>query len=279
MHSGVGFARSFPVGLRRMQLLSLGQLLGTVGVQQVSPGILEFLQRREILIAVGLLVVTQVVRILANWVASKVVAKPKEATFGNAVKFWLGSLALLIGLTVGIAFLIPIVSSLTQSWRQISAFSGVALLAVVILFAIPMKIYEIGFWRALGLILLAGIMEGIVTFGLTFAAQQFIYSEKDLVAFADINRTKLAQLTSKMDQLTGKDAAVEIDRLLNEAQAVPPRPLAEREATVRTLQRKLDDRRRTLPPGDPEAAATFRRQLGRYMQILNRVKAERAALS
>jgi hypothetical protein len=96
---------------------------------------------------------------------------------------------------------------------------------------------------------------------------------------ADGNRTQMAQLRSKIDQWTGKDGAVEIDRLLNEVQDLPPRPLAEREATVRTLQRKLDERRRTLPPGDSEAAATFRRQLGRYMQILHRVKAERAALS
>ena len=79
--------------------------------------------------------------------------------------------------------------------------------------------------------------------------------------------------------LIEKEPPDEIDQLLDEiTSAIGPRKsLREREAAVVAIQRKLEERRRTLPPSDAAAAAKFKRQLDRYVQLLKEVNAERTA--
>lgn len=283
MHSGVGFVRTFLVASRRMQLLSLGQLLGTVGVQQVSAPFQELMQRPEVQryfnYLVGLLIIGQVLRILALWASSRVVVKRDTARFDSAVKVWLGHLVLLVLFCVAVGILAPIVSTLQQTWRALLAYGGLALLTAVLVFLIPMKIYFIGFWRAFGTLLLAVVMETVVLGGLSAAAQVLFMSEKDRVALRQLGEANAEEWQSRVDEMRGINPSAHIDSLLDGALHNQRRPLSEREAAVRTLQKKLDRRRRTLPPGDRAAAAKFRQQFDRYMLLLREVQTERAASS
>lgn len=266
-----------------MQLLSLGQLLGAVAVQPISPSFQELVRRPEMqrLIIIGgvLLVVGQVIQIVSCWGASKMLGREETATFKNAFNVWVGMLLFTFGLILAFGFVSPFVAQVREPWRVVSTYFGVMLLSSVIFFLIPMKIYAIGFWRALGILLLAGVMQWSVMAALGFAAGAVFLTEQDRIALDKlevVGKVQSDQFGMTLDVMSGKNPTQEINRLLSEASAVPRPPLHQREATVRELQKRLDRQRQALPPGNPEAAAVFRQQLERYMRLLQEVKTERA---
>ena len=280
-------ARSFSVASRGMQIISLGAAaagaMNAPDFHLVFARLAEFAQRDDVRwllhFYLATLVVGQILWIVWSWIASKAVVGGENASLGNALKYWIASLLLTGANFAGIIFAGPLVAQQAGTAGIIAVIGGVGLLNLLLVFLIPMKIYEIGFFRALGLIVLtlviAVIGNGVAQFGMgrAFGVEARLAATINALGKTDAERQAFAQ------RLFGKDAPDEIDRLLDDA-AQPignPQPLTEREAAIQAIQQKLEARRHTLPPGDPKALAAFQPRLDRYVRVLNQVKADRAA--
>lgn len=280
-------ARSFPIASAGMQFISLGVVAGGTpsppDFHLILARLTEFAQRddmRSLLhLYLALLVIGPILNIVWSWIASKAVVGGKNASIGNALRYWIASLLLTGAFFASLIFAGPLVAEKMGAAGIVAFIGGACLLSLLISFLIPMNIYEIGFFRALGFIVLtvviSGIGNGAVGFGvaIAFGMEARIAKITNSVGKTDAERRAFA------DRLFGKDAPDEIDRLLDDA-AQPignPKPLAAREAAIQSIQQKLDARRRALPAGDPKAAAEFQLRLDRYMLLLNQAKADRAA--
>lgn len=221
-----------------------------------------------------LFVLGQVVAVLAHWIASKPVADKGDATLRNGFRVWLYHVVAGLLWVIGIAYLLSIVPR-NESVRIYIVFGGMLLLALLVIFLIPMKVYRIGFWASLGMLLLSGLMQSAVMTAVQFAALYAPVQGPHLTALRALTDHHLRFVERQL----GKSAPDEIDRLLDEALSPlgARQSLREREAAVTTLQRKLEERRRALRPSDAAANAKFQRQLERYKRLLKDVNAERAA--
>jgi hypothetical protein len=275
-------ARSFPVASRRVQLLSYGSVLVAqafpMDVKQLdelikSPGF------QYVAVVIGILFVfAQVVTVFAHWIASKAVADKGDATLRNGFKLWLYHLAAGIACALASAMLLSMVAA-SEGWQYAMIGGGMLLLGVLVFFLVPMKIYRIGFWAALGMLLLSGLMQSAVMLAVQLTAVHAPIKGAHFTTLRELSDSSVEKRRRLFDQLSGKAAPDEIDRMLDEAMkpGSARKSLAERAAAVKAIQRKLDERRRSLPPSDTKANARFQRQLERYKRLLKDVKAEHAA--
>ncbi len=246
----------------------------------VQPRIQEFLQRPEFqhlfqAIAISA-AIAQVVRIFAYWVGAKAVAERDRATVANAFLLWLFYLIFAVLLAVGVGILMPVVVELGRhdQVRVLIIVGGTALMTFLLIFLIPMKLYVIGFLRAL-LLLMIALGVSILTMGVVGAVVfKVLGADKDVAALVTKFSGPEGQKFAK--RLAGQEAPDEIDRLLDDAldPIGPPPSLKDREAQVRTLQQKLQARKGTFPPGTPPDH--FQDQLKRYLVLLDQAKAERS---
>ena len=270
-----------------MQIISLGAAVsGTASPPDfhlVLARFTEFMHRDDtrwlLHFYLAMLVAGPVLNIIWSWITSKVVVGGENASIGNALKYWIASLLLAGALFAGIIFAGPLIAEKMGMAAIIAVISGACLLSLLLSILIPMNIYEIGFFRALGFIVLTVVISGIGNGVFGFAMAKTFGVEARVAAIANAVGKTDAERQAFADRLFGKDAADEIDRMLDDA-AQPignPKPLAEREAAIQAIQQKLEARRRTLPPADREALAAFQLRLDRYVRLLNQVKTERAA--
>lgn len=241
----------------------------------------EFIKGPEfqhVAVVVGVIIVfAQVVTVFAHWIASKAVADKGDATLRNGFKLWLYHLAAGIACAVASAMLLSMVAG-RDGWQFLMVGGGVSLLGLLVFFLVPMKIYRIGFWPSLGLLLLSGLMQSAVMLAIQFTALHAPIPGPHFAALRGFSESGVENRRRFFDGLLGKPAPDEIDRLLDDAMypAKTRKSLAEREAAVTAIQQKLEERQRSLPPGDAEANAKFQRQLERYKRLLKDVNAERA---
>jgi hypothetical protein len=242
----------------------------------------EFGQRDEFraVLNLYLLIVLggQLLGIIWTWLTSKLVVGGERATLVNALKWCLSGVLINGVFLFCIFFFAPAIIAQSGIAGYLAFFGGIALLSLVIIFVITMKIYEIGFFHSLGLMIAVFIFAGILNGGLATVTMK-VFGQSRIEALANVAGQTTAERQSFMQRLMGQDAPDEIDRLLDDA-GYPigrPKPLAEREAAILVIQKKLEARRAALPPGKPEAAAELKRQLDRYLVILAKVKADRAA--
>ena len=231
-----------------------------------------------IVVLAGLLVVSQVIAVFSHWIASKAVADKGDATVRNGFKVWLYHvLAALLG---GVCFvLLMSMVSPRDHLRVLMLGGGIMLLGILVVFLVPMKVYRIGFWRSLGMLLLSGLIQSAAMTALQLAALFAPFTGPHLAALHEALDQKLEERGLPIDRLRGKDTRDELDRMLDDAlnPSGPRKTLAEREAAAKAIQRKLEQRQRALPPSDANANAKFQRQLERYKRLLKEVKAERDA--
>jgi hypothetical protein len=264
-------ARSFSVASRRVQLLSHGSMLAADLVPPVNPRFEELVKSPFFLI--GLLVGWIIVRLLATWAASKAVMRNEQATFGRSAVLLVAQIIFFIGLGIVVALLIPITARLQDTWRQAVVSGAVLIIALIVAFKIPMKVYGIGFWRGFALMFCAGAVESMVLYSVQWATGMPTLTP-DHIASLKGERSPLNEVWGRvMAESAAWKGGDEIDRLLDEAEELTE--LSRREAAVRVLQAKLGERKLSLVPGETEAAAKFERQLDRYLRFLNEVKAER----
>ena len=264
-----------------MQLIFHGPVLAAAAVQPIHPRFSEFLQREEIRHLTTFFLVVGVCGliswVLSLWAASKALADKEVATLLNALKVWILGLLVGIGLVVGLSVGIPAVAAKGDQWRVLLVSGGGIFLGVMLNFLIPMKTYVIGFFRTLGLLLLAACINGGAMFAVEIVLIKSMKLEKDVANLqASIGKTPAEQRRFG-ERLAGREAPDEIDRLLDDALLpIGPRPpLPDRERMVLNLQQKLNARQHTLNPSDTRSLADYKSQLNRYMTFRNEVIAER----
>ncbi|HEY2843437.1 MAG TPA: hypothetical protein VGJ09_07310 [Bryobacteraceae bacterium] len=263
-----------------MQFLSDGPALAAM-VVPTHPRFLEFAQRPEIHARAGLffaiVVGVELLRILWIWVASKTVVRRDSSTVLNALKAWGFTWLSLLAVSIVLILLLP---SLPQdaTWRLRMVIGGGCMLNLTLAFLVPMKIYVIGLLRAFLVVFLSSLLTGASTVGLAFALMNVLPLQKDLANLQDSIGKTPAEQWAFFQRLAGFESSDEIDRLLDDAlHPIGPRPvLAQREALVQNLQRKLEARRRILGSASLETRKAFDGQLIRYKTFLNEVIAERA---
>ncbi len=282
-------ARSFPVASRGMQFISLGAAAtGAASAPDfhlVLDRLGQFVQRDDVrwlwYFSIALLVATQLLNAVWYWIGSKIVVRGENATIGNACKVWLAYLVLPLGIGAGVIFLGPLLVETLGGLSPVSAWAlvgGILFLCVLLVFLIPMRLYEIGFLNALGFVLLSGVISIVGNGAVQFGAGKVFGAEGRVAALTDAFGKTEAERRAFGERLFGKDAPDEIDRLLDDAIAPigKPKPLAAREADAKVIQQKLEARRRALPPGDAKAQAEFQPRLDRYVRLLAALKAERS---
>jgi hypothetical protein len=282
-------ARTFPVASRAMQFISLGAVAAGAATPPDSHLVFQrlgqFVERDDVrwlwYFTIAMLIGTQLLSAVWTWIASKVVVRGENATIGNAFKVWLAYLILPLVIGGGLIFFGPLVLETLSGLSPVSAwalFGAFVFLCVLLVFLIPMRIYEIEFLNALGFVLLSIAISivgnGAVQIGLRMAlgVEARVEALASRIGKTDAERSAFAA------RLFGKDAPDEIDRMLDDA-ILPigkPAPLPERETAAKVIQQKLEARRRALLPGDTKALADFQPRLDRYLRLLNELKAERA---
>jgi hypothetical protein len=267
-----------------MQLLSQATPLVAPDVLTAKTHLQEFLQRPEIHHLANLYVIeallSQVLVILGYWIASKTLAPKDKATILNALLLWLSYSVFSVVMVIGLGLLLPIVAVIANQdqIRGLIILGGTTLTTILLIFLIPMKIYVIGFLRALLLLLLTWVIT-VAGMGITgLVLVKATGADKDIAALRSTLFKPGADPQKFFRRLAGQDAPDEIDRLLDDAlDPIGPKPsLAEREAQVRELQQKLQARGRTFPRGTP-LPPDYQDQLARYKQFLAEVTAEMAA--
>ena len=239
---------------------------------------------------------SQVVSILICWLASRVVGAGHAGTLLNALKVYLYSF--LIAVIAGI--LLFGVARTTGS-DVLVALVALAF-AIVVAFTIPMKVYDFGFGRALGWLLVSALLNAIGGFAVSLAfgdVQQQLAdrmtkrpggrSAKPAVDLAADRPSASAPAspaaatpapaaprpTTERPQavLTGAERSARFDaqdRIAGDKK----RPLPERMAALNDLYQQLEQERVGLPPGDAGARGAFDQRRARYEGHLQRMKAE-----
>ncbi|MCE9612087.1 MAG: hypothetical protein K8R23_17960 [Chthoniobacter sp.] len=273
-----------------MQIFSLGAMAVEAASQPDFQPVLarlgEFMQRDEVRwlrnFFLAMFIATQLLNILWCWIASKIAVRGEHATLGNACKVWLVSLLLPLAIGAGLFFFGPMVIG---SLDGISPASALALfgcfffLCLLLFLFIPMQVYEIGFLNALGFVVLTVIFTAVGNSAAQVVVGNLFHMKGRIEALKNSTGKTDAERQAFTDRLFGKDAPDEIDRMLDDA-AQPigrAKTLTEREATIQSIQQKLEARHRALPPGNPQALTTFQVQFDRYMHLLNQAKTDRAA--
>jgi hypothetical protein len=177
----------------------------------------EFLFSDSPLLTIG----GTVISFLIFWLTSKLFAG-ERGTFKNAVIYYVVSF--LVSLAIGVIF-----GLLAHALPDAALIIGIAflLVAIVLMFAVPMHIYQIGFFRALGLLLVSGlgsILAIIVIYALVIGTAipksqlTFLFRDRasqresaaksnDPAVLADEVQRMYTQLQEDRKSLNAKDAA------------------------------------------------------------------------
>ncbi|HEY3901452.1 MAG TPA: hypothetical protein VGM54_22775 [Chthoniobacter sp.] len=267
-----------------MQLLSQVTTVNVpVHPADFHPRIAEFIQRPEIkhmMWAILLVfVIGQFVNICSYWISSKALAERDKATFGMAVLLWAIYLGVAVLLPIGLLFLVPFIVMLFQNdqFRGWLVLGGTLCGTILLIFLIPMKVYVIGFIRAVAFLVLAIIIAAPIMGVVELVVARVMVAPEDLAALQAVFKPGPGA-TKFVQRLAGKEEPDEIDRLLDDALVPigPKPPMAAREAQVRQLQQLLQARKASFPPGQPPPPA-FQVELNRYKQLLQEVMGERSA--
>jgi hypothetical protein len=166
-----------------------------------------------------------------------------------------------------------------DQWRIGLVLFGGVMLMLTVTYLIPMKVYVIVFGRAFLLVVTSTALQIAVQFGLQMTVLKGAAAANSLTVMRGLagNFAREAAPPAGPEQVDPN----EIDALLNTAlHPVGSAPsLEQQEAQVAVLQQKLQERKNSLPSGDPHALAVFQNQLNRYLYFLNAVKALRRVKS
>lgn len=255
--------------------------------------------REQLGLLILLFLVTEVLAILAGWAASK--ALVKNTVNGTLLKsLHVQLLYLLAGFLAGIiAFAaLKITDSVNAASFSLLVFGG------TMVFAVPMKVYEIDFTRALGWLLLTFVYNFVGTIGVSLVLGETLKPITDKLAAVQgspARKKSVDELEADFRRDPRPTAAPAADRPTVDARpaadrtAPPGTPRAgtdgrfeaqekiagdkartqpERMAAITELYKLLEQERVGLPPGDAAARTAFDQRRARYEAILQRLRAE-----
>jgi len=224
------------------------------------------------------IIASQVILILACWLASKVIAREAD-TLGNAVKTWafyfFSMACVSILLFAGVALAV----ARGSTGLMLAALAVSLLLFTVVLIQTPMRVYKVRLARALGFI---GLCIVFVIVG-QVAAATFIEPPQPRPEQTAIV-TKIKALPPEQQE---RFALKYQDRLFSQKGAVPnskdataadkSKTLEERRAALQEIHAELETRRRQLSSGGQAALDAYNRDEARYRELLTALEAEEEA--
>lgn len=224
-------------------------------------------------------VIGQIALIIGILIASKAVVPERyRDTLGNALRVWLGQwLMAIVAAVIGLVVLFALSAANGLQFAGI-AILGILLVTLLMMIRIPMGTYQIGFFRAVGLMIIAWV---VATMG-NLAASFFIGSPpKEQWALVqqiwNLTPEQREQLNSAIRQ-DRKVTAISGQELPGEKEARDTsKPLQERADALKTMYAELETRRQAVAPGDETAKAAYERQKARYEALLDQLKAEAKA--
>jgi hypothetical protein len=263
----------------------------SLAVQQPSPDvsfarIQEFMQRDDLRWLINYNFAIVIGALLLNafwcWLASMIVIRGELATVGNALRVWIGGSFLPVAVAMALFFFGPLIfkSLVGVSGEVIWAMVGLFVLVCFMIFLlIPIQTYEIDFIHALGYVLLVLVLcIGGAWGGARLAGNHFDVPARKKAFEESMGRTETERFAFGK-RLGGLDDPDEITRGLDDLEFPigKPKPQADREAAVQTIQKQLEAKRATLPPKEKDEAANtaFQQQLDRYMRVMEQVKTGR----
>lgn len=198
-----------------------------------------------IIFAIGL-----VASIFANWVASKLLAKPK-ATVGRAAVTMAADIAWLLLF----ALILTVVIVFLGAAKADGGLVGIALIGGIVVFIIvtiyiPMRIYDIGILRSIGFILLSGVISGI------------------------ISNVATTMFAGPADYGKMAEQFVEMAKAKQQSIGAPDPEIAQRQAALQQRYEQLEIRRKYLPPNDHKAFREYERDRAAYEADLEQLRAD-----
>jgi hypothetical protein len=212
------------------------------------------------------MVIGQIVVIVSYWISSMMVAR-ENSGFINAIKVWALYIVSFIGVGIATAVLMFILIASKNDSIVGFAILGIALLFLIIIFAVPMKVYDIGFFRAFAFLILVWIIGIIGNVALAFVPgnpqSALVEQFKNL---KPEDRGKLVEVLTKRFAVGAAQAAT--DTLPGEVIAGDrTKTLEERQAALKVMYGELDRRRTALKPDDKAGVARYTSDLARYNNL------------
>lgn len=201
------------------------------------------------------------VSIVAHWISSFVFARDRAA-LASALLVWILSTIALFVLGVGLTILLPNIANAERS-VFLGGLIAFAAIALAILIAIPMKVYEIAAPGAIGFWLLSLFIAGVGGAGLQIA----MFGSVAALNQGQIRATVLEHMPKEIQEVAKLQATPE-----------QRQQLAQRKAELESRFQQLEIQHRHLPPNDPAAVEAYLRAKSDYDRDLAQLKADVAAL-
>jgi hypothetical protein len=229
--------------------------------------------------AIQWILIGQVMVILANFLASKLLAVGENGTFLGALRVWMLHWILVIG-----SMVVAVVVLLAMMTAGIADIYGIVLLLLSILFLaavvrIPMDVYEITVPRAIGFILAAAVLTTLGNFGI--AHLMGYQPQKSWELLEATTALTPAQRQEFFDRLKVRQRSKVIAAKRMDGEDIASdssRPLPERALALKQVYRDLETQRLALKPGDPVGKDAYELRKARYEALLHELKLEAARL-
>lgn len=240
-------------------------------------------------------VLTQVVTVIAFWIASKAIVDRNEfddegPTFGQAIKAWFIVFIFTAVLTAVVFWSFyktgPLIAEMAKhpglkpnvTSDNILPFVGplvAGLLWLLVRIFGPMRVYRLGCGGAIVFFIFSLILEIIFSFGLRLAFHETI--ERTFTSLVQGNTASSAPAGGSTIFQGKQQFSAQVESVAKRA-ADPRRPMPERQQALKDLYDALEKYRETLDVNaNPVGVAEYEKQRARYEQILADLKAEVAA--
>lgn len=265
-----------------MQHLFLAQALQN-GAQTVNPDQLAQ-QIGEVLHNnlqgfVFIFLIQQAFSIIAFWVASKTVGAEERGTFDSAVKVWGGYW---LSWLSWLAFVIVVggILIVTHTTAALVLLMIVAMiLALVIIFAVPIHVYEFGFLRTVGFCIVSLVFSSLFSIALSVLPLAPRLPAAQVIALYSLTPDKQQYVFRLVtDHLIHRNASTAAAALPGEAIAADPtKPMEERKQAIVVMFNELETRRKALDQNDAAGIARYNADRARYEAILAKLRSDVAA--
>jgi len=230
------------------------------------------------IILLWVVVIIQFVVLLSYWFASMMVAR-NNCGFTNAIKIWVLYIISFIALGIGTLVAILILVSMKNESTIVWVVTGVSILWLLIVVGIPMKVYEIGLFRAVAFLILALIIAVIGDVALTFVpGNPQVPFVKNLATLKVEDWRHLWMVSTKRFAVGAVQAAT--DTLPGELIAGDrSKSLEERQAALKIMYAELDRRRAAIKAEDKAAVEHYSSDLERYNNLRNQLSTDASTKS
>jgi hypothetical protein len=225
-----------------------------------------------------LAVVAQIISVVAYWLSSHILAKGQTG-FATALKAWfltllgLVGVILLAGTGVLFGFTIP-----SRPLLMVSLVLG-PLLGLIVLFAVPIKLYRLGFPGALGFLMCSLLLMSAGDLALMrLTATPTSFDQLNFSQLLEKTRQALPGGTPS-DQLPAPPPGAATDKEFKADKLIATdrvKTISERYAAVQRLHKGLEARRAQLTVEDDAGYELLKQSRNAYLQVLAALQADAA---